>query len=128
MQILKPETQRGEFTTWRGIDPQSGQPMRISRYIDIDGDEHWSVSIQRNETWTPAPKLAGRNRETRLRIMERMQAALYELEDIPSPEPHCDRKRMNVIRGEELRHEHYTLEELRGMYNAGCGVLGGLFK
>jgi hypothetical protein len=117
MQILKPSSVRGDTTTWRALDPRSGAPVRVRRVIDIDGDEHWSLAIQRGGLWVPVNKYCGRNRETSQRIKQDFGLVLYEVEDMPSPEPHCDRRRLALHAAEQLRHEHYTLEELRGMQN-----------
>ncbi len=115
MQILKPSSQRGATTIWRAADPRTGAPLRVQRFIDDDGDEHWSVSVQRGDTWSPISKYSGRNRDTSQRIKRDFALCLYEVEDMPSPEPHTVRVRLNVALAEELRHEHYSLEELREM-------------
>jgi hypothetical protein len=105
MQILKPSSVRGATTTWRAIDPRSGAPVRIRRMIDIDGDEHWTLAIQRGGHWQPVTKYCGRNRETSQRIKQDFSLVLYEVEDIPSPEPHCTRRRLFITEMEERRHE-----------------------
>lgn len=118
MQILKPSSQRGDTTTWRATDPRTGADLRVRRMIDTDGDEHWHVAILRGDTWVPLTKYTGLNRDTSLRIKRDFELCLYEAEDMPSPEPHTVRRRLSVAAGEELRHEYYSLEELRAMERA----------
>ena len=105
MQILKPSSVRGATTTWRAVDPRTGNPLRIRRMIDIDGDEHWSVAVERNGTWSPIAKYAGRNRETSQRIKRDFELCLYEVEDMPSPEPHSIRRKLWLTEMEERRLE-----------------------
>jgi hypothetical protein len=84
MQILKPSSVRDATTTWRGIDSRTGNPLRIRRTIDIDGDEHWSLCIQRGGYWQSISKYSGLNRETSQRIKCDFGVVLYDVEDIPS--------------------------------------------
>lgn len=105
MQILKPSRHRGTVTRWDAYDERTGNPLRVTRTIDIDGDEHWSLSIQRGGVWQRLPKYCGRNRDTSSIIKRDFALCLYETEDLPSPEPHTIRRRLAMIEAEEQRLE-----------------------
>jgi len=82
MQYLSPASDRNAITIWRGIDTRTGQPLRITRVIDIDGDEHWTSAIWRDGIWSRMPRLCGRNADTSKRLRERFGITLYEREEL----------------------------------------------
>ena len=111
MQILKPSRHNGVFTTWRATDPR-GIPARITRSIDIDGDESWNVALYRNQVWAPMPALTGRNTLARQKIERALDCLLYEVEDMPSPEPHEDRRKLTFLGLDEMIERKWELPAL----------------
>ena len=87
---VTPVSCRGAVTRWHVHSPHSRMIARITRSIDTDGDEAWTVDVQRNGTWVPAPAYSGRNAEAAKRIRAEFDVILYEREDVPSPEPADD--------------------------------------
>lgn len=77
-----PHTHRGTLTRWL-VNSPAGLPARITRSIDTDGDESWSVDLMRNSYWTPAPKYSGRNKEAADKIRIDLDCVLYEREELP---------------------------------------------
>jgi hypothetical protein len=112
MQILKPSSHRGTFTTWRATDARSLLPARITRSIDIDGDESWGVAIYRNQVWAPDKALCGRNTLARQKIERALDCLLYEVEDMPSPEPHEDRRKLMFLGLDEMSEHKWELPAL----------------
>lgn len=84
--FISPSSQRGTVTRWIVDSPWSRMTARVTRTIDIDGDEHWRVDIKRGDTWSPAPAYSGRNREAAERIRQEFDCVLFEKQELP-PEP-----------------------------------------
>jgi hypothetical protein len=92
MNFIPPSSDRGDRTRWR-LTHVDGSEYRIERCIDTDGDEHWTVSRLRGDTWSPMPKLAGRNREAGQKIRQHFDCYLYERDELP---PAADEQRIRM--------------------------------
>lgn len=79
---LKPVSQRGAVTRWVVESPGSRMTARITRTIDIDGDEEWRVEVKRGETWSPMPTLSGRNKPAADRIRREFDCVFFEVEEL----------------------------------------------
>ena len=117
MHFVSPSSDRGGRTRW-ALHHHDGQQYRIERFIDSDADEHWTVSMLRGGTWSPMPKLAGRNREAAQRIRQHFDCYLYELEELPPAADEQQRIRLDVYpsRDEERAetfHGHLSPWEVR---------------
>lgn len=94
--FVSPSSQRGTVTRWIVNSPWSRMTARVTRTIDIDGDEEWRVDIKRGDTWTPAPKMGGRNKEAADRIRQELDCVFFEVEEIEAVQGEAARFRLDV--------------------------------
>lgn len=94
--FVSPVSSRGLVTRWIVESPWSRMTARVTRTIDTDGDEEWRVEIKRGDTWTPAPKMGGRNKAAADRIRRELDCVFLEVEELEAAKGEASRFKLDV--------------------------------